>query len=314
MPAAVFADVPYIFSNGTPANADQVNANFENLDIRIQNIPAGPAGPPGPQGIPGQNGANGNNGIDGQDGADGAPGMQGPPGPQGNPGPQGDPGPPGEGLTPYNYAGYGSGNMTSKTFSIIGPTNQDIEIRSYERPDANTTIETQDRQYLGETNRLRKLTYVKSAEDVRWTRLEEIDPIGRITVGISWTNTPGVVVRKNNMKIGQPWSTGVVTHVVDEFDEIGGGAGIDPPYDAVSSDIRMLEAVEDVTVPAGTFQNCLKITNSRAGFLGTHIRISWYCPGGVGLVKQYHSNYNGTFGGTGRLLQLIDSDPVVPAP
>ncbi|MFQ5561527.1 MAG: hypothetical protein ACE5FU_13220, partial [Nitrospinota bacterium] len=33
-PAAYAADVPHTFSNGTAANADEVNANFKNLSDR----------------------------------------------------------------------------------------------------------------------------------------------------------------------------------------------------------------------------------------------------------------------------------------
>ena len=203
--------------------------------------------------------------------------------------------------------------MASKTFTVTGPTGQDLEIRTYSRPDANTTIVTQDRQFQGVTNRIRRMTYVTSADDVRWTMREDIDAIDGTTLLYTRTMSPGVVIRKNNMKIGQPWSTGTLVNIVDEFEDFP-GAGFDPTISSVTTDTRVLEVVEDVTVPVGTFQNCLKITNTRAGTLGTHLRISWYCPNGVGLVKQYHSNYNGSVSGGGRLIELSASDPVVPAP
>jgi hypothetical protein len=48
--------VPNVFVNGTVADADEVNENFEALANAIDSIPAGPEGPPGPQGVPGPQG------------------------------------------------------------------------------------------------------------------------------------------------------------------------------------------------------------------------------------------------------------------
>ncbi|AQA18003.1 hypothetical protein BST95_06870 [Halioglobus japonicus] len=60
--------VPNTFSNGTVADADQVNENFQSLSDAINALPAGPEGPAGAQG---------------------PAGPAGPPGPQGAAGPQG---------------------------------------------------------------------------------------------------------------------------------------------------------------------------------------------------------------------------------
>lgn len=48
--AASAVTIPFIFTNGTVADADQVNANFAALATAIDNIPAGPPGPAGPAG------------------------------------------------------------------------------------------------------------------------------------------------------------------------------------------------------------------------------------------------------------------------
>lgn len=50
----------------------------------------------------------------------------------------------------------------------------------------------------------------------------------------------------------------------------------------------MLLGVETVTVPAGTYDNCLKIQHSRTSnqpYLGNYSAISWVCPG-IGEVKR----------------------------
>jgi hypothetical protein len=249
LPASVYAlgpPVTHIFSNGTPANADDVNANFQELADRISEVPGG------------------------------------------------------DQAMSFDFAGYGFGNIASKTFSVINPGSHDSEIRTYERPSANTTIVTITRQMTGTPLNIRKMTYVTSANDVRWTKREEIDANDGATLLYTKSISPGIVVRKNNMKIGQSWSSGSVVHVVDEYDELGDGFGIEPEFDTVATETRMLEAVEDVTVPAGTFQNCLKISNTRSGYFGTHLRVSWYCSNGIGLVKQYHGHSNGG----GRLIEL----------
>jgi hypothetical protein len=62
--------VPNVFSNGTPADANEVNENFEALADAIDEA----EGEPGPQGPPGPRGPAG------PQGPAGAPGPQGPPG------------------------------------------------------------------------------------------------------------------------------------------------------------------------------------------------------------------------------------------
>lgn len=97
--------LPFTFSNGTPADADEVNANFEALETQIANIPAGPEGPQGPAGPQGPSGAVGPVGpagpvgpigATGPTGPQGLQGIQGLQGPRGFTGPEGPQGPPGE--------------------------------------------------------------------------------------------------------------------------------------------------------------------------------------------------------------------------
>lgn len=78
--------LPHTFTNGTPANADEVNANFDALATAVGNVPAGPAGPAG---AAGPQGPAGPAGAAGPAGPAGAIGPSGPPGPQGA---KGDPG------------------------------------------------------------------------------------------------------------------------------------------------------------------------------------------------------------------------------
>jgi len=203
LPANVLAVGPQVqhqFTNGTPANADQVNANFQELADRISDIPAGLQGPEGPQG---------------------PVGATGPQGPQGDQGPQGVQGPEG----PQGPAG--SSAFTSKTFSATGVIPFDTEIRTYEHPDANTTIETRNRTSLGSTVSYQKRTFVTSADDVRFTQRQDFQSNDTAVLLYTHTLSPGLVVRKNDMQVGRPWSTGSIVTTVDEL-------GINPDSSAVT--------------------------------------------------------------------------------
>ena len=72
---SVVADtqVPNFFTDGTPAKASEVNANFDALEAAIDAIPEGPAGPAGAKGDTGADGADGRwpTGATGADGATG---------------------------------------------------------------------------------------------------------------------------------------------------------------------------------------------------------------------------------------------------
>lgn len=94
--AAAQTTVPNVFQNGTPANANAVNQNFDALADAIDNIPAGPMGPPGPpgpMGAPGAAGPAGQMGPPGPAGPAGLNGLDGPAGPAGAAGPAGPAGP-----------------------------------------------------------------------------------------------------------------------------------------------------------------------------------------------------------------------------
>jgi len=310
--------LPNTFVNGNLANADEVNANFEELAHRIVNIPAGPqgpagadgavgaAGPQGPAGADGAAGAAGPQGAAGADGADGAAGAAGPQGPAGADGaagavgpqgPEGPQGPPGGVLVTYNYAGYGPSNMASKTFAVYNDASFDSEIRTFNRPDANTTIMTRDHQLLGATTKYRKTTYsTASGTAVVTTQMEGYDPT---TLALNWTIilTPGIKTRINGMAVAHTW--GSATDIVNT----DAATGVVTTY---GTDARTLLGIEDVTVPAGTFTNCLKILVQRAaeGFGGTHQRVQWNCPNGVGMVKRIRMS-----GSSSRMMELTAYTP-----
>ncbi|MFL3654844.1 MAG: hypothetical protein ACJ04P_07185, partial [Halioglobus sp.] len=72
LPVYAETRVPNTFVNGTPADAEEVNENFDALENAINSIPVGPVGAPGPQGIAGGQGLQGSAGANGTDGTDGS--------------------------------------------------------------------------------------------------------------------------------------------------------------------------------------------------------------------------------------------------
>jgi hypothetical protein len=74
-----WADELTVFSNGSVADANDVNGNFTELETRIETISLTPGetGAVGAQGIQGFTGSDGANGSDGATGVDGAPGSKG---------------------------------------------------------------------------------------------------------------------------------------------------------------------------------------------------------------------------------------------
>ena len=82
-------EVPHTFTDGTPAKASEVNANFDALETAIDAIPEGPAGEQGPAGTQGEKGDKGDTGATGPQGPIGLTGVTGAKGDQGDTGEQG---------------------------------------------------------------------------------------------------------------------------------------------------------------------------------------------------------------------------------
>jgi hypothetical protein len=277
---AVFAApaVQHIFSNGQPANADQVNANFQELADRIEEIPEGPPGPQGPmgpQGLPGVNGNNGLNGPEGPPGPQGEQGIQGeqgPPGPQGPQGVQGPQGIPGPGFAQINFDPY-QHNFASKTFTISVFTPEFEEVRTYDRATPGQLIETRQRIDLqsGQTisGEMRYYT-TGTGQDLVWTRSEvyfDWDVVDYIV-----ENTPGITIVPATMTMGLPWSSAVIARTTD----VNGPTT--PLRESITVDTRTLIAQESIMVNNVNYNDCIKVLINQ-GVVG------WYCTG-YGLVKQ----------------------------
>lgn len=324
LPVFAAPAVQNIFSNGQPADANQVNQNFQELADRIEAIPEGPPGPMGPQGLPGVNGQNGLNGLDGEQGPPGPTGPQGPVGAIGPQGPQGDQGlqgNPGPGFTQINLDTYRH-NFSSKTFAVS--INNRIDafqfIRSYDRSMPGLIIETRERIHdgIGRTD-YRKYYYMSGTGlDVTQAQYEVFDIATGEVLQSKVVYNPAVVLRKNLMIIGLPWNT---VYSAVTTDELNGTGVVD---ESMTIETRTLLGQESISVRNISYDDCLKIevvqtttslTNLDTG--GRFHRIQWHCAG-VGLVKQIFMSHNtinngATPSGTGlptlRIEELISTSP-----
>jgi len=304
-PAFAAPPVQHIFSNGQPADANQVNQNFQELADRIEEIPVGsqgpqgeqglpgPVGPMGPQGLPGVNGQNGLNGLDGEIGPPGPPGAQGqigpagPQGPQGIVGPQGPQGEPGPGFTQISFDPYRH-NFTSKIFTISRPLPSGgfgpyyLETRTYDRSTPSQVIETTVRfdivaqQYFNYNTRV----YLNSPEQGKVLIRREVYNVDPIDVSILipsifYDFDPGITVFPSNATLGVPWVSAWIEHAIDFT------YNSNPPDEYFNSRAgapRVLIGQEDIVIENTQYIDWLKI------LVGDQV-IEWHC-NGYGLVKR----------------------------
>lgn len=286
------------FTNGTVADADDVNANFTELETRINTISLtpGPKGDTGPQGETGPQGATGLQGPAGADGKDGATGpegpvgLQGPAGADGATGPQGPAGADGAGVVTYSWSGYDSSAWDVKVFTVMHSEGSwDKEVQTFVRTPTGAgtgTIDvTRQRTLSGAIVKHHVIHYsYDTAGDLLFNSKEDYQTDGTTLAGTK-TMTPGFTFRHNAMGLGMNWATASTITLVDNLT----GA---PDEVYFGLDSRSLLAVEDISVKGVAYTGCLKILDRRSakGVGGHNQHISWFCPNGVGMVKQIQVN------------------------
>lgn len=302
--------VPNTFSNGTPANADQVNANFTEVVNQISTLstsgvvgpqgpqgiqglagPAGPQGPqgltgvPGPQGLTGQSGLQGSQGEQGIQGLQGEPGIQGPKGEQGIQGPEGPQGPAGaDAPTPitYSYRDFGH-TYDTKTYTVIDTNGSyDTEVRTFTRSPGLVSY-TRDRSLDSVRTQYHTITLDNSGPELLFTKFEGHSPINIDVIGNTITMTPGIAMRTETMEIGKNFGSASVA------------ISTLPETSAVLQTSSLLAANVNVTVNAVNYTGCISVARHRAATRlgGRHDSVSTFCPG-VGLVQ---------------VIQVLDSTP-----
>ncbi len=186
----------------------------------------------------------------------------------------------------YDYHDYVNSNIQSKTFARH--QNDGVvydEVWSFERPGPGEVVRTEiTTDAGGSAYRCRVNEFEATPKSFNWTQTSVCD--GNVTPPtlISTTNyDPSVVLLTDAMVPGIAWGTA------------GKMQSISSP-DNYYTDTNEVLAVEDVTVPAGTYSDCLKVYKLR-NYAGFYTRIEWICPN-MGLVKRVH--------GGNRLMELTD--------
>ncbi len=108
------------------------------------------------------------------------------------------------------------------------------------------------------------------------------------------------------MQLHHAWASGSLLTSLDSMSGMG-------ETTSVTIDTRIILAVENITVAAGSYTDCLKIlvsnNDSKVGLDAVN-RIDWYCPDGIGLVKRYLGSEGATSGAStpnkGYALELSD--------
>ncbi len=269
--AAVGDNVPHSFSNGTPADANQVNANFAEVVTQISTLSAsgvvGPQGEPGTAGVAGDEGVGVTSIVD--DGAgnltinlsDGSSSVHIIPS-----------------VTTYSYRDFGH-TFSQKTFAVTDTRNKyDSEIRIFDRSVSGRVSYTRER--LLNTNRIKYNTIMvdNSGPELLFVEFKSHDNSSLAVTNTQIINN-GLISRTENMEIGKTFGSDATV--------VSSNGAVDAYTVQTSS---LLSVNQSVTVPAGSFTGCIKVARHRSGnTLGTtNDLINTFCPG-VGLVKQVFS-------------------------
>ena len=299
------------FSNGAVADADDVNANFNELATRIETISLtagddgatglqGPAGTQGPAGAEGATGPQGPAGPQGNQGNAGVPGIQ---GLKGDPGAQGPAGNDGAGVVNYSWSGTGANAWDKKIF-IVSQSDGisfDKEVRSFDRSVQGFPVVTRERFSGNTLLQHRVLHYELNSSGFLFNQADNYI-IGQdgVTVTLQGTTTitPGIITRHNNMGLGMNWAS--ASQIMITYEDVM--RSVDNSF---AIDSRSLLAIEGITVQNVEYTGCQKIMINRdSTSLGRLFkRINWYCPGGIGLVKSIHVNSDGR-------TRMLELDPV----
>jgi len=207
------------------------------------------------------------------------------------------------GTTTYDYRDYTATHaITSRTYqwirsnnttgcdrevheitrTVIDPNTTDISIKQIRR-DAAATI----------TCLVRVNEYTQTADAYFRNARFDYDPADGTTLLETYTFSPPYKIRTSSMHIGEPIvSTTAVQSTIDSH----------------LIEINTLLGIEAVTVPAGTFTNCIKMHKRRDSIIpGQYTtNIEWHCAG-IGRVKQIQVFVGGA-GLTSQSFELLSTN------
>ena len=180
-------------------------------------------------------------------------------------------------VSAYDYHDYTNENIEVKTFRRFQDgAYYDFEW-SFDRSNAGKIIRTEIiTDYFGNITRYSTTTLVPTKESFTMVQqqrfdISEMPPVLFETLDYS----PPVIKRTDAMIPGIAW--GEAGHI---FSTQTG--------EQFYTDKLEILAVEDVSVPAGDFSDCLKIHSVAQYATAPYTRMDWFCPE-IGLVKRIHN-------------------------
>lgn len=178
-------------------------------------------------------------------------------------------------ITAYDFNDYLNSDIQLKTF-IRHEQGIDTTLTWYfDRPNPNEVVRTEVvRNTSGKITRYVDLTFHRTPKSFDWLQSQTYNPDVTPPALVDTTDyDPPVVALTSAMVPGIAWGS-------------GGTINSSSTGESFYTDKSEVLAVEDVTVPAGTFKECLKIYRLREFDVSITIqRVEWYCPD-MGLVKR----------------------------
>ena len=178
-------------------------------------------------------------------------------------------------ITEYDYHDYLGSTIQAKTF-IRHEGGIDLDLSwHFDRSDPKVVVRTEiTTDAEGSIIRYVDSRFETTARSFDWLQSRAYDPYITPPALLNTSDyDPAIVVLTDAMVPGIAWGS-------------GGAINSSSSGENFYTDKSEVLAIENVTVPAGTFSNCLKIHRLREFAVAITInRIEWYCPD-MGLVKR----------------------------
>jgi len=180
-------------------------------------------------------------------------------------------------LVEYDYHDFLNSSIQSKTFERYeNGVEYDFEWTFDRSTIPGAVLRTEiAKNDIGEITRYTQSIFVPAAESFGLTETRRYDPGNTSVPTDTTTYTPAVDILTDAMIPGIAWGT---TGTIDS-------STTGESYYAEKSEVV---AVENVTVPYGTFTGCLKIHRTSQYDASLYTRVDWVCPG-MGVVKRIHN-------------------------
>jgi len=180
-------------------------------------------------------------------------------------------------LTEYDYHDYTNSSIQSKTFTRYDYGVASDFVWTFDRTTPGVVLRTET--ITDENNILTRYSQSKftpTAESFALAQSLRYDLSTTIPVLMETVDyTPAVAMLTSAMIPGIAWGpAGVINSSISG--------------ESYYSEKNEVVAVEDVTVPAGTYNSCLKVHRTSQYGASLYTRTDWYCPD-MGLVKRINN-------------------------